>query len=411
MKNQNAKELTDLECRKTAPKEKPYKISDRGGLQLLVTPSGGKLWHYAYRFEGKQKLMALGKYPDVSLASARARHAEARRQLAEGADPMAERREKKQQSLNERQKTSEPKLTFETIAREWYAWWKEGKNKKYALNVENRLEEDVIAKIGHLHPDEVPRREIISLIEATAKRGAHDIARRNLQFIRLIYKRANHREIIETNPAATIDTEMILKPITAVKFPHLAINEVPGLLRDMENYSGNVLTRLAMKFLSLTFVRTSEMINAHWEEIDWTNQIWRIPKEHMKMKEPHLVPLSKQALRLLENLKSISGETNRLFPDYNGGAGVMSNNTILKALERMGYKGRMTGHGWRHIASTFLRGKNHGRRYDKWVVEAQMSHVERGVAAVYNEAEYLEERTEMMQHWADALDSMRETGA
>jgi integrase len=188
------------------------------------------------------------------------------------------------------------------------------------------------------------------------------------------------------------------------KFAHLKIGEVPGLLMRMREHNGNALTRLAMELLSLTFVRPGELIEARWKEIDWEHRAWLIPEERMKMRRAHIVPLSTQAMTLLRRLQSISGEGELLFPETNGGLGSMSHSTINMALGRMGYGGRMTGHGWRYIASTHLR----TQRYDKYLVELQLSHVEGGVAGIYNEWEVFEERAAMMQAWADALDRMRE---
>lgn len=404
-----AGELSNLKCEKAAPREKPYSLADGGGLFLWISTTGGKLWRWSYRFEGKMKLMSFGKYPDVSLAQARLYHAQARTLLANGTDPMTVRKDAKQAKqaeLAEKEKMKVGALTFENLARKWFDWWKEGKNQKYAANVETRLENDVIAGIGKKLPNEITPVDLVALTTATDSRGARDIAKRNLQFIRQIYRWGKTHGLLDQNmlnPASDIDPKMVLSKAVPGKFAHLKIEEVPELLRKMRDYNGNVLTRIAMDLLSLTFVRTGEMIKAEWTEIDWQNCRWNLPKEHMKMKLSHIVPLSTQAIELLRRLHGISGDSGRLFPDYNGGNGTMSNNTILKALERMGYKGRMTGHGWRHIASTYLRGKH----YDKYWVEMQLSHWEAGVAGVYNEAEWLEERREMMQCWADALDEMR----
>ena len=406
------RELTNLHCAKAAPGAQPYRLADKGGLYLLVTPAGGTLWRWKYRFEGKQKQMALGKYPDVSLAQARLLHAEARVKLASGIDPMSQRKEEKLAiRVSRAGKEKRRALTFEKLVRMWYAEkWRRGKNPRYAANVQRRLETDVIARLGRKDAAAITSADVVELTKAVDGRGARDIAKRNLQFIRKIYrwgKTNNYLARDVVNPAAEIDMQDILSNHTPVKFAHLTIAEVPELLRRMQDYSGNVLTRIAMELIALTFVRTGELIAAEWKEIDWKNRQWHLPAQHMKMKLPHIVPLSRQAITLLQRLRAISERTGRLFPDYNGGAGTMSNNTILKGMERMGYKGRMTGHGWRHIASTYLR----GRGYDKYWVEMQLAHREGGVAGIYNEAEYLKQRTGMMQAWADALDEMRVAGA
>jgi len=404
-------ELSNMQCEKAVPRPKPYRLTDSGGLNLLVMPSRGKLWRWNYHFEGKQKTMAYGKYPDVSLAKARVLHAAARATLASGVDPMAQRKEAKEEKLAElaeKEKMEAGTITFEDLARQWFAWWKKGKNDKYAANVESRIEHDVIARIGKRKPDEITPADLVDLTKTTDSRGARDIANRNLQFIRQMYKWGKTFNVLAPNvinPAADIDPKMILSKTVPQKFAHLDIEEVPELLYKMKNYSGNVLTRIAMELLALTFVRTAEMIKAEWKEIDFENHRWNVPKEHMKMNRPQIVPLSYQSIELLQRLHWISGDSGRLFPDVNGGKGTMSYNTVLLGLYRMGYHDRMTGHGWRHIASTYLRGQG----YDKYWVEAQLSHREAGVAGVYNEAEWLDQRCDMMQAWADALDKMRES--
>jgi integrase len=401
-------ELTNLKCQKSLPRPEPYYIADHGGLYLLVTPAGGKLWRWRYRFEGKQKQMAFGKYPDVSLAEARVCHAKARTLLATGVDPMAVRKEAKE--VKKAGRAEEEKVatdSFEYLVRKWFAWWKADKNTKYTTHVERRLENDVIAKIGKKRPHEIKRMDIVALSQAVNARGAREVARRNLQNIRQIFDWALNNGFLDenaTNPAASIQPDQILSKTVQKNFPHLEINELPELLIKMRNYNGNVLTRLAMELLSLTFVRTGELLGGRWEEIDWKQRLWVIPAKRMKMKRDHIVPLSTQSLALLKRLQTVSGMTDRLFPDIFSGLGTIGHTTILHALSRMGYKGRMTGHGWRHIASTYLNEQGFNSAH----VEMQLSHVNKnGVAAVYNKAQYLADRAKMMQHWADFLDKCR----
>lgn len=403
-------ELSNMRCEKAAPRPKPYRIADKGGLYLLVAPTGGKLWRWKYRFEGKEKSMAFGRYPDVPLAQARLLHAKARALLAAGVDPMAARKEAKQErqaAQAERDKTAATGLSFEDLAQQWFAWWKADKNQRYAANVESRLGQDVLARIGRKRPEEIKRMELVELTQEVGARGARDIARRNLQIIRQIFTYGMNQGLLDqnlANPAAGIEPSQILARTVEKHFPSLELKEVPELLRKMRDYSGNALTRLAMELIGLTVLRTSELIGGQWEEIDWEAKRWNVPAARMKMKTRHIVPLSRQALGLLERLYALSGKTGRIFPDYNGGAGTMSNNTILKALERMGYKGRMTGHGWRSIFSTYLR--EHGFNRDH--VETQLAHLTgTETERAYNYALYLEARARMMQHWADHLDTLR----
>jgi integrase len=350
-------ELTDLRCRKSAPKEKPYRIADKGGLGLLIMPTGGKLWRWAYRFDGKMKQMAIGKYPDVSLADARVEHAQARQLLAKGTDPMVVRKGVKDQKKGKAEApvVEEPVgLTFGDLTGKWFKWWKADKNPKYAKNVENRLESDIIARVGGKLPAEITRMELVKLTQDVDERGARDIARRNLQIVRQVYEWGMDNGLLDQNmlnPAAGIQPDKILSRVVEEHFASIPFAEVPTLLLKMRDYDGTALTRLAMELLSLTFLRTSELIGGLWSEVDWTDKVWRVPPERMKMKKLHIVPLSTQSIALLERLRAITGASGRLFPSSTDDQGVMSNNTILKALERMGYKGRMTGHGWRSVAS------------------------------------------------------------
>jgi len=405
--------LSNLKCQKAAPEKKPYSIFDGGGLYLWVTPVGGKLWRWGYRHAGKNKLMSFGKYPDVSLAEARIRHANARGELANGIDPMALRKETKEQKKVELGEAAlaEPRvLTFATLTRQWFEWWKKDRNAKYAKNVQVRLEGDIIAKVGNKPPGEITRMDLVTLIKAVDARGARDIAKRNLQFVRQIYDWGMDNGLLDqntVNPAAGIRPDKILTKVVEEHFASLPIEEIPELLRKMDSYNGTALTRIAMELIALTFLRTGELIGGLWSEIDWKQKTWRPAPERMKMKRPHIVPLSIQAMALLEKLRPISEKSGRLFPVATGGPGCMSNNTILQALEHMGYKGRMTGHGWRSVASTYL----HEKGYDHEHIELQLAHskVDK-VSGAYNYAKYLTPRAAMMQFWADALDQLREDG-
>ena len=409
--------LTDLKYRKAVPKEKPYYLADGGGLYLMVVPTGGKLWRGKYRFDGKQKQMAFGKYPDVPLSEARIRHASARGELAKGIDPMAVRKGAKEQKKAEQAVVGqivikEPGgLTFEELAEKWFDWWKADKDAKHAKNVLARLNGDIVKPLGSKAPGEVTRMEVVKVIQDTDARGAHDIAKRNLHFVRQMYEYGIDNGLLDKNtinPAAGIKPKSILTKVVEEHFASIPITEVPELLRKVQDYDGSALTRYAMDLLSLTFLRTGELIGGLWPEIDWQGKVWRIPKERMKIKtRPHIVPLSSQAFALLERLHAITGETGRLFPCATGDTRSMSNNTILKALERMGYKHRMTGHGWRSIASTYL----HEKGFDHEHIELQLAHSKGDkVSGAYNYAKYMEPRAEMMQAWADTLDQLREKG-
>jgi len=393
--------LTDIAVRKAKPADKAFRMPDGGGLYLLVTTGGSKLWRWKYRFAGKEKLMAFGAYPDVALATARDRHSNARRLLADGQDPMVKRRRQKLE-----QRTAHAN-SFKTVAMIWHTHWKKGKTDRHAAYVLRRMEADVFPTLGPRPISAIEAPELVRMIKAIESRNALDIARRALQGVDQVFRYAIAHGLATRNPAKEIKPSDILRPAESINLARVDAKELPKLLRAMEAYQGTNLTRLAMKLMALTFVRTSELINAKWPEFDLENARWDIPPERMKMRTPHIVPLSRQAVQLLEDLRPFAGEHGWVFPGTSSGKKPMSNNTILKALERMGYKGRMTGHGFRGLASTIL----HEQGFPHEHIEIQLAHIPRNdVSAAYNHALYLEPRAKMMQAWADFLESTQRTG-
>ena len=390
--------LTDTEIRRSKAGEKPYKLSDGGGLHLLITPAGGKLWRWKYRFGGVEKLMALGQYPAITLANARERRDEARKQLANNTDPMAERKASKKAVI------ATTEHTFQKVADRWLEHWKGNKSVRHAATTKNRLRRNVYPILGNRPIGEIEPMELVRLATGIEARGASDMAKRILQVVGMIFRYSVAHGFSKRNPAAEIKPSDILKPTTKTNMARIDAKELPALLRAIEVYEGRQLTRLAMKLVALTFVRTSELIEAQWDEFDFESKRWSIPAVRMKMKSPHIVPLSNQAIEVLELLQTISGDENLVFPGEQDKRKPMSNMTILKALERMGYKGRMTGHGFRGLASTIL----HEQGYSHDHIELQLAHTPRNeVSAAYNHALYLEPRARMMQDWADFLDRTR----
>lgn len=388
--------LTDTAVKKAKPGPSPIKLTDGKGLYLLVTEKGSKLWRWKYRVDGKEKVMALGPYPDVSLAQAREAMAEARKLLAAGSDPMAKRKADK----IVRQLSAEN--SFAAVARLWWEHWKTTRSDSHTVYVWRRLEADVFPAIGARPIDAVEAPELVAMVKAIAARGALDIAKRALQTTSQVFRYAIAHGLATRNPATDIKPSDILPARKKTNYARLSAKELPELLRHMEGYQGSAVTRLAMKLMALTFVRTSELIGARWEEFDLEAGRWDIPAERMKMKTPHIVPLSRQAVNVLQTLHVVSGHSVLLFPGERDHEKPMSNNTILGALDRMGYKGRMTGHGFRGIASTLL----HEMGFDHAHIELQLAHQERNeVSAAYNHATYLKQRAKMMQDWADYLDS------
>ncbi len=388
--------LTDTAIKKLKPGEKPVKISDERGLFLMVNPTGSKLWRWKYRFDGKEKLMPLGQYPDVSLAQARAAREEARKLLASGADPMAQR---KAQKIARRHAVEH---SFAAVARLWWNDWKAARSERHADYVSRRLEADIFPAIGARPVAEIEAPELVRMAKAIEKRGALDIAKRALQTCGQVFRYAIAHGLASRNPATDIKPGDVIKSRRKENYARVDAKELPALLRKIEVYPGTPTTRTAMKLLAMTFVRTSELIGARWKEFDLDGARWDIPAQRMKMKTPHIVPLSAQAVTLLRSLHTLTGHSALLFPGERDHDKPMSNNTILKALERMGYKGEMTGHGFRGIASTLL----HEQGWPHEHIELQLAHQQRNqVSASYNHALYLQPRAKMMQAWSNYLDA------
>ena len=391
--------LSDTGIKKAKATDKLQKLSDGGGLQLHIAPTGGKLWRWAYRFGGKQKTLALGAYPSVSLADAREARDNARKLLAAGTDPM------EQKKANKLARRAASEHSFESVARQWFEHWKGPKNARHAGYVLARLEADVFPAIGARPVAEILAPELVKMVKAIEARGALDIAKRCLQMCGQVFRYAIAHGVggATRNPATDIKPNDVLTPRKKENYARIDARELPDLLRKIEGYQGSPTTRLAMKLMALTFVRTGELIGARWDEFDLEAGRWDIPASRMKMKTPHVVPLSTQAIEVLQVLHVVSGGKALLFPGERDHDKPMSNNTILGALDRMGYKGRMTGHGFRGVASTML----HEQGFDHAHIELQLAHMERdATSAAYNHALYLKQRARMMQAWGDYLEGL-----
>lgn len=389
--------LTDTEIRKAKSKTAAYRMSDGGGLYLLVTPAGGKLWRWKYRFDGREKLMTFGSYPDVPLSLARERHGKARKLLAVGTDPMVKRKAEKAAAED----------SFQSVANIWLEHWQDGKSPRHAAYVKRRMEADILPCLGARPIAAIEAPELVAMVKAIEERGARDIAKRALETTGQVFRYAIAHGYARRNAASEIRPSDILKTARKVNYARVDAKELPNLLRTIEVYQGTHVTRLALKLMALTFVRTSELIGAKWAEFDLEAARWDIPAERMKMRTPHIVPLSRQAVDVLTTLRTLTGQSEWLFPGDRNAKKAMSNNTILKALERMGYKGRMTGHGFRGLASTIL----HEQGYNHEHIELQLAHAPRNsVSAAYNHALYLEPRARMMQGWADFLELTQRGG-
>ncbi len=393
--------LTDTQIKAAQPKDKVYQLSDGDGLALKVETTGRKLWRFRYTYNGKEAMISMGGYPEVSLAQARERRLEARKLLAQGVSPSEHRKTVK------RDKTQAAANNFEAVSKLWLEQWKIGKSPRHVGYTERRLAADVYPKIGHRAISDLQSLELVQIVKSVSARGARDLALRIHQTLNMIFRYAVAHGLAQRNPAADVKPSDILPSHKHKNYARVGVGELPQLMRDIENSTSTPQTRLTLRLMALTFVRTSELIEARWDEFDLEAGQWRIPAQRMKMKTPHIVPLSKQAIEALQALHAITGHTDLLFPGRNDATKPISNNTILKALEIIGYKGKMTGHGFRGIASTAL----HEQGYNHEWIELQLAHSARDeVSAAYNHALYLEPRARMMQDWADYLDAIKAGG-
>ena len=389
--------LSVKEIDNAKPGAKAVRLFDAGGLYLEVAPSGGKWWRLKYRFGGKEKRLSLGVYPDVSLKTARNRRDDARTLLSDGVDPGLQRKAEKQA------KAESGSNTFEAIAREWMATRGKEWTESYAGKTKSAIERHAFPAIGSKPITEISSPDLLALLRAIESRGIVDMAHRIQQHIGAVFRFA-----IATGRAVYDPVPSLRGALSTVKQEHYAALTDPKdfaeLLRAIGDYRGELTTKSAMQMLAFTFQRTKEVRFAEWSQFDLKAALWRVPAEVMKMGEAHIVPLSKQALAVLENIKPLTGQGRLVFPSSTSKERPISENTVVYALGRMGFKGRMTGHGFRSVASTLLN--EQGYRHD--VIERQLAHAERNaVRAAYNRAEYLPERKQMMQEWADYLDKLK----
>ena len=397
--------LTDTEIKGTKPQEKAFKLYDREGLFLLIKPNGSKLWRFKYSFQGKEKLMALGEYPVVRLADARERAFKARKTLADGIDPMSERKAAKievEAKATQEQRNAEN--SFKGVALKWHQRWAKGVDADTAAYILRRLEADVFPVFGDRPINELKAADVRNLILLIEQRGARDVAQRQHGTISQIFRYAVTHDLAERNPAADFKPSDVLSPRKAQHRAHIEPSSLPALLLAMDEYNSKPLMRYALKLMALTFVRTGELLEAPWSEFDLDNARWIITPERMKMDKPHVVPLSNQAVEVLRELKQLAGHRQFVFPGLNTQTEnkTINCNSLLNALDEIGYKGAMTGHGFRGLARTILA--EHG--FEKAHVELQLSHSnDDKVEAAYNHALYLPQRATMMQRWADHLDT------
>ncbi|MDO9597250.1 MAG: tyrosine-type recombinase/integrase [Azoarcus sp.] len=392
--------LSDTAIRNAKPSAKPVKLTDGDGLYLLVQPNGARWWRFDYRIDGKRKTLSMGVYPDVSLKQAREKRDEARRLVAAGIDPSTHRK------VAKAARTDLAENSFEAVGRKWFARQISIISETTKDKREKMLERDLFPYIGERAVSDIAAPDLLSVIKRIEGRGANDIAKRAHQTMGRIFRYAVAHGLCSRDPSRDIEIRDVLQPVQTRH--HASITdpkEVGALLRAIDGFVGSFVTRSALKFAPLVFVRPGELRHAEWSEFDFDKAEWRIPAAKMKMKELHIVPLSRQALEVLKELHQLTGAKSYVFPSERGGGRPMSENTVNAALRRMGFtKDEMTGHGFRSTASTLL----HELGYDHRVIERQLAHCERNqVSAAYNFAEYLPDRRQMMQQWADHLDRLR----
>jgi integrase len=388
--------LTEIAIKSAKAGNSIKKLSDGNGLTLLVYPNGSKYWIYRYRYLGKEKTLSLGIYPEVKLAEARMKLIDARKLIADGQDPSEARKALKRQAIISSENN------FEAIALEWIEAKSPAWSERYTGFLIKRLENDLFPKLGSRPIKDITAPELLSVIRIIEERGATDLANRALQYCGQIFMFAIATCRAERNPAN--DIKGALKTHVKKHFAHLKAIELPEFLEKVTAYDGHRQTQLAVMLLMLTFVRTTELRGATWDEIDLEKAEWHIPAERMKMRRGHIVPLSRQAVSAFKELQRLNGKWKYVFPNPYKPIKYMSENAVLYALYRMGYHSRATGHGFRHTASTIL---NESGLFDSDVIERQLAHVQGNkVRGTYNHAEYLPERRKMMQWWADYLDKV-----
>lgn len=387
--------LTATEIKAAKPKEKAYKLADGGGMYLEIFPNGTKSWRLKYRIGGKEKRVVFGVYPAVTLADARGRREEAKKILAAGGDPGQEKQADKQARVLAVQNS------FEAIAIEWHEHKKGNWSEGYASDILEYLTKDIFPFIGKRSVNDIKPAEMLAVLRKMEQRGVLDKLKKTRQACRQIFTHAVITGRAENNPVT--DLAGALKAPKQKHFPHLNVEQVPAFLNDLNGYSGSLITRHATRLLMLTGLRTIELRASEWSDIDFDKGIWQIPAERMKMRRPHVVPLSSQVKFLLEEIHQLTGRGKFVFPGRNDAGKPMSEASINQVIKRIGYDGKATGHGFRHTMSTIL----HEQGYNTAWIETQLAHVDKNsIRGTYNHAQYLDGRREMLQWYADYMDAL-----
>lgn len=395
--------LNDTKCRNSKAKEKPYFLGDSIGLGLYIRPSGIKSWQYRYRNPlGKQQVLTYGQYPALSLKKVRERHELYHQMTKDGLDPKFEVNKLKLQNRCNLENT------FEIVARKWHEKMKSKWKPNHAKTIINRLEMDVFPQIGNIPISNITPLILINVMQQIEKRDVYEVQRRVLQYISQIFRHVLPIGLVERD--LTIEIFDTLRPAQRNHYASIKPDEFPEFLNTFYGNKARChnITQLAFEMMMFTFLRTEELIFAKWNEVDWENSRLIIPAERMKMKREHIVPLSKQALSALERLKDINGNKEYIFASFSKPRSPISKETVLNVIYRMGYKGRMTGHGFRSLATTIILEK---LEYTSPIIEVQLSHTKQNVHGfAYDRAQYLDKRIKMMQDWADYIDAQHIIG-
>lgn len=391
--------LTTVQIRNAKPKAKPYRLADEKGLVLFVNPNGTKYWRVRYRWLGKEKTLSLGPYPEISLKEARGMLYEARKQLREGIDPSAEKQQKKFQVQISQENN------FEAISLNWYEQHKSQWTEKTQERAWRNMQKDLNPFIGSRPIADITPQEMLAVIRRVEARGALHTAKRVKQTASQVFRYAVACGLCTLDP--TRDLAAALKPEKKEHLPAIVEpDEVGELLRTLDGYQGSPVVRAALQLAPLTFVRPGELRRAEWEEINLEKALWTIPAEKMKMRVDHIVPLSRQAVAVLEDIQCLTGRGKYVFPSHRGQTRPMSDNAVLAAMRSLGIpKEQMVGHGFRAMARTLL---DEVLDFRVDFIEQQLAHAVRDPnGRAYNRTKHLTQRTEMMQRWADYLDELR----
>ena len=394
--------LNEQKCKHATREKDGSKIFDGKGLYLELHRNGSKYWRYKYRIAGKERLYCIGVYPEIGLSEARELHREAHKLVANGIDPTQTKRQEKTEQQ------SKGNNTFESLAREWHTHKQSEWTEKYAITIMGRLESDIFPQIGFYPISDLTVPVLLTMLRQIESRGVYETTRRAKQYCSQILRYAVATGRAERD--LTVDLAGALKTRKTKHHASIDGRELPSLLHALERNEARMYkpTRLAVELMLHTFVRTSELINMRWEEIDWQAREWIIPAERMKMGKAHIVPLSDQALNILRALQTYNGHRQWVFTSHVKPMQPMSNNTILAALYRMGYKGKMTGHGFRALAMTLLQEK---LGYPFEVADAQLAHAKKNsLGEAYDRAQFIEQRRKMIQDWAGYLERVAKGG-